>query len=575
MAQQPEGFVPTPAGFVPDGFEPDAPAPTSPSMNFAMVNGQRVPVDEGLGAAADEFVQNANPIPGLAGIAKVVAPAAAVFGGGFNAATAPLIQRGADEAGRMYHGIMDAQNQVKAGADEAWAKGDYPTALRKYADWLLPLNGPIADKEADNLAAGRTARGVGGLAGLATGMLAPEAIGAARNALPSGGLKVFPSLLSRTTNPVEASAVALGEREGVAMDAGTITGSPAVRNAQKRLEGTIGGAAPTQAFQAAKDAGLTRTGRTLADQVNPTPSTPESAGQALRTGTQDSLRALDRTVDQHYGRLRTIEAANPGLMDVNVAGAKAQFRPLYERLKRESELVPLQGGKAKALTALDRLMNGPDTAPLTDVDAALSDLKDLARSDMPELRTKGQGAAAAAVGPLEAQVQAAVQKGGPDAIDALRRGRQAYREKVAVADVLDALHSEPVKTYGQAVARQDTAIGQLRRLQQIAPQAMPQVARAWLDDALGTATQEGKFAHTDKLYADWQRLGDETKQTLFGARMTKDLDDFFLLAKKLGENPNPSGTANVLGFNATQALAYLPTKVMTKMLYSPQRGFDS
>ncbi len=511
-----------------------------------------------------EFVKTANPIPGIVSVGKAAMSGAKVFGG-IGSGDVNAIREGTSELGDIGHGILAAQNHVKEGADAAWASGDYKTALRKYADWLLPLIGPQMDEQADNLATGQYWKAAGGLTGLATVLAGPELIKNAR--VPS--VKVLPAVASRTTNPVEAAAVRFGEQQGIPMDAGTVTGSPAVRNMQKRLEGTIGGAAPTQAFQAAKDAGLTRTGQSLADAVSPTPATAESAGAALRQGTTDTLRTLDRTVDQHYGRLRTIEAQNPGLMDVDVSAAKAQFKPVYERLKREAELVPLQGGKAKALTALDRLINGPDSAPVTVVDQALSDLKDLARADLPELRTKGQGAAASAVGPLEAQVQAAVQKGGPQAIEALQRGRAAYRQKVAVADVLDALHEEPVKAYGQAVARQDTAIGRLRELQKTAPTAIPTVARAWLDDALSTATQEGKFAHTDKLYAEWQKMGDETKQILYGAKMTKDLDNFFLLAKKLGENPNPSGTANVLGFNTAQALAYLPTKALTKILYSP------
>jgi anti-sigma factor ChrR (cupin superfamily) len=97
---------------------------------------------------------------------------------------------------------------------------------------------------------------------------------------------------------------------------------------------------------------------------------------------------------------------------------------------------------------------------------------------------------------------------------------------------------------------------------------VPTVARAVLDDMVSTATERGGFDHADKLWADWQKLGGETKRTLFPrAGQVAALDDFFLLAKKLKENPNPSGTAVTL--NATQLLAGVPGYVLAKALYSP------
>ena len=111
-------------------------------------------------------------------------------------------------------------------------------------------------------------------------------------------------------------------------------------------------------------------------------------------------------------------------MPVHLAVEKQMLEPLYTRLKRESELVPLQGDKGRALVALDRLMNGPDVAPVSVVDAALGDLKTMARSEIPELRTAGQGVAAAAVKRLSAAVDRAVAKAGPEAVEALEAGRR-------------------------------------------------------------------------------------------------------------------------------------------------------
>ncbi len=558
MAQQPAGFVPD--GFEPDGFEAEA----SPQMNFATVNGQRVPVEDSPRAGASEFLQNVNPIPGAIALGKAGMAGAKVFGA-FGSGDVSQAREGLGELGDIGKDVLAAQNHVKEGADAAWAAGDYKTAVRKYADWLIPLLGPQMDVQADNLAKGDYWKAAGGLAGLGTMLAGPELLKNVPIRIPS--VKVLPSVVKRTTNPVEASAVALGEREGVPLDLGTVTGSPAVRNMQKRMEGTIGGAAPTQAFQAEKDLGLTRTGEKFANQVHPTQETPLSAGGALHGEIESHVKALDSTADAAYTQLRALEQANPTAIDV--AGAQSGLQALYQQLLQENALVPLQGGRGKMLVALDRFMKGPNTVPLSVAERSLSDLKALSRGNeaMPELRTGAQGIASKAVGELQAQVDAAATRAGQPVIDALKRGRAATREKYAVADVLDALNAKDVSAYNQVLTK--PAIQQLRELKRIAPNSIPKIARAWLDEKLELATQEGGFGHTDKLYADWQKMGAETKAELFGARMTKDLDDFFKLAKDLGKNPNPSGTANVLGFNTAQALAYLPTKALAKMLYNP------
>jgi hypothetical protein len=544
-----------------------------------------------------------------------------------------------------------------------------------------------------------------GAAGSLVGTLAPVVA----PAMVPRGVRV-PGPLRETTNPAEQQAIALARQRGVPVDAGTLTGSRFVRNVQKRMEGTIGGAAPVAKFQEAKDAALTRVGGELAEGVSERPATAQSAGAAIKASTEDTIRTLDDIAEREYGQLRAMEndpkyqrfvpneqtaarvrlneqaekslgrsvpadewrelrrireemdaipyseggmakdtanynqgtyvrgaAGAPvyddilqasqgtsqmtrgevlasldralktgvftnaarGALDVarqrltgggsgrgamlpetasdsmmglpvRVVDAKASLKPVYERLKREAELVPLQGDRARALTALDRLMTGPDVVPVSIADAALSDLKAMARgAAMPELRTKGQGLAAEAVKQLEQTVQGAVRDAGPEAVGALTRGRGAVRAKAAAGETLAEIQDEPVRAFKRATARQDVSIEHLKRLEETAPDAIPQVARAWLDEQLTKATEAGKFEHADRIYADWQKLGPETKRKLFGER-TPDLDAFFLLAKKLNENPNPSGTANVLAVNATQVLSYLPAKAITKMLYSPR-----
>lgn len=246
------------------------------------------------------------------------------------------------------------------------------------------------------------------------------------------------------------------------------------------------------------------------------------------------------------GLARTTEQM---LLPVDLRDFKTEVKPFYDRLHRESELVPLQGDKARALTALDRLVNGPDYAPVTTVDAALSDLKAMARgASMPELRSTGQGLAAGTVARLDARLRAAVAKAGPQATEALETGRAATTAKYAVGEILDSIASsgpeaEPVKAFKTMTAARDTNIALVRRIAEAAPAQIPVVGRAVLEGLLDKATAEGGFIRAPGLLEDWNRLGPQTKQLLYGPELTQRIDRFLLTAKRLSESPNPSRTA--------------------------------
>jgi hypothetical protein len=252
---------------------------------------------------------------------------------------------------------------------------------------------------------------------------------------------------------------------------------------------------------------------------------------------------------------------------INLTDTKRALQPVYDRLLRESELAPLMGGKADALRALDRLMSGPDVAPLSVVDAALGDLKTLARAEIPELRTQGQSIAAQAVQHLDRQVRARAAQAGPKVLTALEEGRGATIGKYQTAGVLEQLRTEPVQVYRQLTAPQDSAIGLLRQVREVAPGHIEKVGRAYLENLMTMATEEGGFGRAARLQAEWRKLGPETKKILFtDPGLRGELDHFFLLAKRMAENPNPSGTAHVNAvFNLLSQPVYWG---VAKMLYT-------
>jgi hypothetical protein len=263
---------------------------------------------------------------------------------------------------------------------------------------------------------------------------------------------------------------------------------------------------------------------------------------------------------------------------VDLQPVQQAVTPLYEQLKREAGLVPLQGDKAKALVALDRVVNGPRHVPLSVADGALSDLKSMARAGDNGLRTVGQGKAAYAVKALEEAVTGRAQQAGPEVANALDMGRALTKEKYRVSDLLEQVRTEPVQAYRQLTAPKDSQIGLLRQVAETAPQQVQALGRAKLEEMLDLATERDRFDHVDRLYAEWNKLGPETKRILFGRELIPKLDDFFLLAKRIGQNPNPSGTAptmikagEAVGL-MTHPLATLPASLsmgaLAKLMYT-------
>jgi hypothetical protein len=226
---------------------------------------------------------------------------------------------------------------------------------------------------------------------------------------------------------------------------------------------------------------------------------------------------------------------------------KEAVRPIMERLAAKKAVTgSLIGKEGTAAATLDAILNGPDAVPLSVADAALSDLKRLARTNHPDLRNVGQGIAAKAVGDLHKMVTEAAERGGAGAVSALEQGRTATKAKYAAADVLKRLEGaqrtkSPASAYRGLTSGGDIAVGHLSDVIKQAPTTKPLIARAVLDGLIDSPT-----AGAAKTWTDWQKLGPETKALLYTAEHVKELDSFFKLRKMMADNPNPSGTAHTL-----------------------------
>jgi hypothetical protein len=131
-------------------------------MNFAIVNGQRVPIDEPntVGTFARHIGAQLNPVSAVEAVGHAVAHP-------IDTVTA----------------IGAAQGALFDKAKASYDKGDYGTAARHFVDYLLPLIGPPLDKAADASQAGHVAAGAGDAVGLGLAMFGPQALKAGASSL--------------------------------------------------------------------------------------------------------------------------------------------------------------------------------------------------------------------------------------------------------------------------------------------------------------------------------------------------------------------------------------------------------
>lgn len=513
----------------------------------------------------------------LSGAGEMLNPVAAVKGI-VNAAAHPY---------DTLSGMASQAGQQFGQAKDLYQQGRYVEAAGHAAAGAIPVIGPAAAAAGEQIAGGDIAGGLGKGAGMLAPVIGPKL-------LPKN-IAVAPPM--RTPNPAEAAAVEFGQSRGIPIDAGTATGNQFVRGAQAMADSSPLGSVVATRAKAAQAGALGRVGGELAADANPGGGyvSPEQAGQSITGGVRDLVGTMNDVANEAYGKLRKIEEdpknarfvqTSPGTVEkvslpVHIATAKKALEPLYNSLKREADLVPLMGDKGRALVALDRLMSAPDHAPLSVVDSALGDLKSMARTDIPELRTQGQGAAAMAVKALDQSVRAAAANAGPEALSALNEGRAATVAKYQAGDVLEQIKAEPVSAFRQMTAPQDSGIEFLRKVKEMAPDKIPDVGRAYLENLLNKATSEGGFKGAAGLQRDWQNLGPATKRELFaGPAHVQALDHFFLLAKRLEERVNPSGSATtasafghlglMIANPITGGSTVIGSGALSKLLHSPR-----
>jgi hypothetical protein len=327
----------------------------------------------------------------------------------------------------------------------------------------------------------------------------------------------------------------------------------------------------------------------LQSQVSPSPESPETAGRAVQQGLQQQIEMHGQAAEQGYERawagrgqkqfthvvpLRVDPDGSIIRGEVNMPVDVRDIKDSAEPLRQEMEwaLSHSEQSQSRAYNVLEKLVNGDDFVPAWQAERALSALKDMARvKSASGVKDTAQGTAAFLVPQLQENIDAAVAATGKDALQGLQQGRAQHASKMEVAEVADQLRKEPVQAFGQLTWQEDTGVDFLRKIKQYAPQTLPKIGRAYVQQLFDEAAREGGFQRARTVLNQWEKLGPETKKLLYGdPKLISSLDNLFRGAEIVSRRPNPSGTALVQSATSTNPMRWVAGWLGSKAFFTPK-----
>jgi hypothetical protein len=448
---------------------------------------------------------------------------------------------GAMKAGQalsgMAKGVAAIPGQVwdsMSKSGDAMIHGDVPNAAYHLAG-AFPVIGPPAQQVSNDIAAGDYGKAVGHTAALVGPFAAPEALAAAREA------PVLPKMV-RQANPKVSAALDYLESKGVPGNLAARSDNPVVKFSQKAADTTpIGGIIAERAARETKDA-LRAEAADLVNRATPdiAPDTHYDSFRAaeadpanlrtVKTGTKidpESQAVLDaEALNQFHAGFNGLDAAQRGAvvnalgpefaakrvpvmqdipMATRVGDLKPQLQKVFDQMQWGSDL---SRSSSSGYSAMKKILDGPDYVSASDAELGLSGLKELAR----EGKGRSQGLAKMLIPKLQATIDDSVATAGPNVVKALQEGRVA---------------------------------------------AARQVGADWLTKTFEKAQNEGGFHREAGIWADWGRLKPNEKVTMFrDPKLINNIDQFMLGAKRLAENPNPSGSGVLAWIAGQGAMVY-------------------
>jgi len=484
-----------------------------------------------------------------------------------------------------------AQDALRLKVVDAFKRGDYQAAAQNALYYMIPLLGPQLAEQGEMAARGEWGRALGHSVATAAQLAAPEMLKS--GSVPLSPRLQVKTQLNPVEQANQAFLTREGVQTPLSMQTGSRTaaglqgsvqqsigGSQYAQEArqgtrqqirsvaEQKLQQVRPGAAvtPERAGAAvraklgklsrAAEAETQRASEQLLQGVHPESVTPESAGVATRGRllgrTQDLAKESNvgyRDAWEHAGNPeftyevpvrrapeisadgkptgRMTEVMEPVNMPVDVRDIKAKARPIWEEWQWRPAS---ERASNAAYAALDRLLKGDDFVTAPQAEKGLQGLKDMARTENKSgMRDVAQGTAASLIPELQERINEAVAHTGDRAIRGLEEGRKLWAEKMKVQDIYEDLPAEPVQAMGRLAWGRDTGIDFLRKVAKEAPEQMPQIGRALLEQLFAKSKAEGGgFRNAGGMLAKWRDIGPETKRILFkDPEQLAALDQFF------------------------------------------------
>lgn len=402
--------------------------------------------------------------------------------------------------------------------------------------------------------------------------------------------------LSSMPRQLSERAIALAEKYGIPLTQGMKGGSKTVQAVEK----TLGHSVAPDLYEPILEAGQKGMSKGATD---------------LSSGfSTDAFAAGDAAVGRLRGRALQLDAASRGAYDdlaafteqdaktagtdvvsrekglpveaerypVDLTGFQRKLAPLYNFIREE--LPALQRDSDPSLVYLRGLMESGPKMNAAQVEEYLSKFKELSRgSKIPELRDKAQGLAARAIAELQPEIDRAVSV-NPDALLALQFARKTWRERSRVFDLIDSLSGDVTGKTGQVTAAQrllrpaDASYPMIQDVLEVAPEAAEDLGKAYMAKVFKKA-EGGEFTSPKEAQNLWNQIGKRTKAALYTPEHIEDVNAFLELARRVNENPNPSGTGIVsallkLGILVTNPLhggaALALGRKAAQLLYNPE-----
>jgi hypothetical protein len=454
---------------------------------------------------------------------------------------------------------LDIVSGMAEGAkDQLWKsweafKTNRPADAVKHLGYAaLPGIGPALDQATKDFQRGDTTGASGRIAGIfaSFGFGGLRIPGRAAGTVPlgstprlrTGGPGARLDVL-RNPNPVQREALKYAARQDIPVDLATASGRPTVRTIQQGLESTVGGMLVESSKSPPRVAALRRTVQGLADDVSPTPISPEDWGTAARDRVTQARDRYTAIADEAYPKFRAAATKSGELVDITAVLESPAMQELWRRLNEKRRVAQgLVGRELRAylkISDLRALKAQPGLADIGVIDDILGDMKSYARTE--------RGPIKVVVGALEKQVQKATALAGTEAVEALNSGRKAIRNRVRVDAVLDTFPDEPVKVFNRYVTAGGTNIEGLRALVEIDDALGPELGRAWLERNLDPVLLGGGFEGAQRFRTAYNRLDTNTKEIIFGgAENVTAMDNFTQLTDQMGRLANYSGTGGQL-----------------------------